>query len=251
VSAFSAVDQADDPQCLVAVLDRAALGLAAMKHYMAAAHQVRQPVAPVLDLGCGSGHDLAVLESLGVSAIGVDPSSVMIAVAAGRFRSPVLRAAGERLPFADGVFSGCWIERVLMHVADPVTLIDEVVRCVQPGGLLTVFEPDWSSLIVNGRSVPTEWLSAAAHPAIGSIVGDLLAAANCTVLDRVGERSWWTYEEFERITNLERSLDRAVTNGKASRAVVEAWLTELRQGAARADFRAEITKTLWVATTAT
>jgi ubiquinone/menaquinone biosynthesis C-methylase UbiE len=61
----------------------------------------------MLDLGCGSGQDLAVLECLGVSAIGVDPSSVMTAVAAGRCRSPVLRAAGERLPFADGVFNGC------------------------------------------------------------------------------------------------------------------------------------------------
>jgi SAM-dependent methyltransferase len=248
VSAFSAVDQSDDPQRLVAFLDQA--GLVSMKHYMAAAHKLRQPVAPVLDLGCGPGHDLAVLESLGVSAVGVDPSSVMTAAAAGRCRSPVLRATGERLPFADGVFSGCWIERVLMHVAVPAALVDEVVRCVQPGGLLTVFEPDWSSLSVNGSSVPTEWLSAAAHPAIGPVVGDLLASAKCNVVDRVEERSWWTYEDFERIANPERSLDRAVTTAKTSRPVVEAWLDDLRRRAARGDFRAEITKILWVATTA-
>jgi hypothetical protein len=114
-----------------------------------------------------------------------------------------------------------------------------------------VYEPDWSSLIVNGRSVPTEWLSAAAHPAIGSIVGDLLASANCTRPRPRRGAFLVTYEEFERITNLERSLDRAVTNGKASRPGVEAWLIEPRRGAARADFRAEITKILWVATTAT
>ncbi len=188
-----------------------------MKHYMAAAHKLRNPNAPVLDLGCGAGHDLTVLESFGLGAVGVDPSSVMVGVAAGRCQAPVVRAAGERLPFAKGAFAGCWVERVLMHVSDPAILIGEVVRCLQPGALLTIFEPDWSSLCVNGSTVPTEWVSAAVNPAVGAAIGHLLAWANCTVLDRVEERSWWTYDDFVRLTTLERSLDRAVASGQASR----------------------------------
>jgi ubiquinone/menaquinone biosynthesis C-methylase UbiE len=160
-----------------------------------------------------------------------------------------MQACGERLPFADGVFAGCWIERVLMHVADPTAVISEVVRCMQPNGLLTIFEPDWSNLAVNRSSVPTEWVSIAKHPAIGSSVGGLLAAAGCSILDRVEERSWWTFSDFERITNLEQSLDRAVTSGKACRSEVQQWLAEQRRRASVDDFCAEIAKILWVATT--
>ena len=64
-----------------------------MKHYMAVAHKLRNPDAPVLDLGCGAGHDLTVLESVGLGAVGVDSSSVMVGVAVARCQSPVVRAA--------------------------------------------------------------------------------------------------------------------------------------------------------------
>ena len=33
-----------------------------------------------------------------------------------------MRALGEALPFSDGVFGGCRIERVLMHVAEPAVV---------------------------------------------------------------------------------------------------------------------------------
>ncbi|MGQ0431613.1 MAG: methyltransferase domain-containing protein [Microthrixaceae bacterium] len=249
MSSFSAVDAAVEPLRLIELLDESAVGLAAMKHYMAVTHSLRQASAPVLDLGCGAGHDLTVLASLGVACVGVDPSSVMVDAASTRCGSPLARACGERLRFADGSFAGCWIERVLMHVADPAAVIMEVVRCVQPRGLLTIFEPDWSSLAVNGSPVPTEWVRIARHPAIGSLVGGLLAAADCLILDRVEERSWWTFEDFDRITNLQQSLDRAVVAGKASAGEVQEWLSEQHRRAADDDFRAEITKILWVATT--
>jgi ubiquinone/menaquinone biosynthesis C-methylase UbiE len=249
VSAFSAVDGAAEPRRLIEFLERSAIGLAAMKHYMAVAHSLRQPSALVLDLGCGAGHDLTELADFGIACVGADPSSVMLNTASTRTDSPLVRAYGERLPFADSVFAGCWIERVLMHVADPTAVITEVVRCVQPGGLLTIFEPDWSSLAVNGTPVPTDWLSVARHPAIGPSVGGLLAAAGCSILDRVEERSWWTFRDFERITNLEQSLDRAVMGGRAQRSDVRQWLAEQRRRASVNDFRAEIAKILWVATT--
>ena len=225
------------------------MGLAAMKHYMAAAHKRRNPNALLLDLGCGAGHDLTVLESFGLGAVGIDPSSFMVGVAAGRCQSPLVRAAGERLPFVERAFAGCWIERVLMHVSDPAILISEVVRCLQPGALLTIFEPDWSNIVINGSTVPAEWVTAAANPGIGSDVGGLLASARCTVLDRVEERSWWTYEDFVYITNLGRSLDRAVASGKVSRADADGWTAELHRQAARGNFRAQANKILWVATT--
>ncbi len=99
------------------------------------------------------------------------------------------------------------------------------------------------------RFRPAQWVTAAAHAEVGSAIGQLLASAGCTVLDRVEERSWWTYDDFLRLTNLERSLDRAVANGKASGAEADAWTAELRRREERGEFCAEIAKVLWVATT--
>jgi SAM-dependent methyltransferase len=249
MSAFSAVDEAPDPGRLVAILDHLAVGQGAMKHYMAAAHALRRPAAPVLDLGCGAGHNLAVLERHAVQAVGVDPSTVMLGAAGERGASPLARACGEHLPFADGAFAGCLVERVLMHVADPAAVIGEVVRCVRPGGLLTIFEPDWSSLEVNGSPVPPAWLTPARHPAVGFTVGGLIGAAGCEVLDRVEERSWWDFAAFERVTNPEQSLARAVARSAAPREEADRWLAEQKRRGEAGDFRAEIAKVLWVAVT--
>jgi SAM-dependent methyltransferase len=248
MSAFSAVDSSPDPARLISVLEQTAIGLAAMKRYMAVTHALSKPTAPVLDLGCGAGHDLTVLHECGVFAIGVDPSALMLEAAARRVDAPLARASGDLLPFADDAFAGCWVERVLMHVADPGAVIAEVVRCVRSGGLLTIFEPDWSTLAVNGSRVPVAWISSASHPSVGADVGGLVGTAGCTIVDRVEERSWWTFEEFERNTNLYSSLDRAISTGIARRRDVEAWLQAQRERAAINDFRAELVKILWVAT---
>ena len=226
-SAFSSVDQAPDPKRLVTSLEDSAVGLAAMKHYMAVTHAIRQPTQPVLDLGCGAGHWLALLDALKIPAVGVDPSDVMLRESRKRTASPLIRATGDHLPVADHVFSGCGVERVLMHVADPAAVITEVVRCVRPEGLLTIFEPDWSSLRVNKIPVPTELASIARHPDVGARVGALLADAGCLIRDRVEERSWWSYDDFVRITN---------------RVPLPEW-------GSQDDFSAEIRKVLWVATT--
>ena len=249
MSAFSSVDRAPDPDRLIRVLEDSAVGLGAMKRYMATAHALRRPTAPVLDLGCGIGHDLVLLADAGVACVGVDPSRVMLDVAARRVVGPLLQACGEHLPFAAHVFGGCRMERVLMHVAEPAVVVAEAARCVQPGCLLTIFEPDWSSLTVNGSPVPVRWVSNARHPSIGAAVGDLLTEAGCELVDRVDERSWWDFDAFERITNLEQSLARAVSTGHASRRKAQDWLAKQRRRAAAGSFRTEIAKVLWVATT--
>lgn len=248
MSDFADVDATSDPRRLIAYLDVAAVASGRMKHYVAAAHALRRPGKPVLDLGCGAGHDLALLQALGVSSVGTDISTVMVEAAATRTQLPVVRAAGEQLPFRGDAFAGCRIERVLMHVRAPETVLAEVFRCVEPDGLVTIFEPDWTSLYIEGASRPwAGWLSAAPHAAIGRGLGTLLTDIGFTVVDRVEERSWWSFEHFERITNLESSVDRAIAAGKISARDARRWVAEQRERAAEGSFRAEIVKVLWVA----
>ena len=247
MSAFSSVDDSADPAWLVRYLDEVAGGLGGMKHYMAAAQARRRPVGPILDVGCGTGRDLEILAGFGITGIGVDPSAVMLAAAAGRRCGILVRADGARLPFAEQVFAGCRMERVLMHVVDPRAVVSEVVRCVSPGGLLTLSEPDWSTLRVNGAPLPDGWVTMARHPDIGGALGELLECLGCELHDRVEERSWWSYDTFARLTNIETLLQRAVARGLASESTAREWLAEQRRRAEAGVFRAEIAKILWVA----
>ena len=255
MSAFSQVDAAPDPAGLVRFLDEAAAAESGMKHYTLAAHLLRRPGGPILDVGCGAGHDLVLLGTAGLRAVGVDPSEVMTAASAQRsagLGARLVRAAGEALPFRDGAFSGCRIERVLMHVEDPALVVSEAVRCVEAGGLVTVFEPDWSGLRVRGSDGDrlVGWLGGMRHPGIGARLWSLLEASGCDVLDQVVEHSVWrSLVDPDRIIVLPLAVERAVAAGRVAAAEAEAWLAEQRAREGAGEFLAVMPKVLVVART--
>src|SRR3954465_7854832 len=80
----------------------------------------------VLDVGCGLGNDAEALAGLvapGGAVVGVDGSRAMIEAARGR-RGGVEGLSFEvadaaALPFGDGCFDACRVDRVLQHIADP------------------------------------------------------------------------------------------------------------------------------------
>ena len=238
-------------------MDHTAWAEAGMKHYSAAVLRNHSPVGPVLDLGCGAGPDLALLHASGSTAVGVDLSAVMLGAARERLGSevPLVRADGAALPFRDGSFEGCRMERVLMHVEFPDLVVGEAVRCVRPGGLITMFEPDWSSLLVrtDDDDQPGGWLSGARHPAIGGALWGLAEGAGCAVLDRVEELSVWrTLEPLEMLPGgVRQVVERAVQAGRIDRREADRWLKEQTGRADRGSFLATIRKTLVVAERAT
>jgi SAM-dependent methyltransferase len=225
-----------------------------IKHYVAAAHAARAPGGRILDVGCGAGHDLELLTRFGLRPVGVDPSAVVLAKAATRCHGlavRIVRACGEQLPFRAGAFDGVRIERVLLHVDEPSVVLAEVVRCVKPGGLVTVFEPDWSSFTVCGDDLPlASWISTARNPDVGGRLWELLESVGCRVVDRLEELSVWDrLETPERITNLSTSVARAIDTGRVPAAEGNAWLQRQRARDAAGLFSATMTKTLIVATT--
>ena len=253
MSAFSAVDAAVDPGRLLAYLDEVAQGQWGMKNYVAAAHQRHRPSKPVLDIGCGGGHDLALLSAAGLIAVGIDPSAMMLAATAAREGTsgvPLAQARGEALPFADGAFGGCRLERVLLHVEDPPTVVREAVRCLAPGGLLTMFEPDWDGIRVESDVLDERvtWLSGARSPGVGGALWKLAEEHGCDVVDRVEELSVWTFETLERVVGgLDDAIPRAVAAGRINDRDAEVWLAEQRQREAAGRFRATMPKVLIVA----
>jgi SAM-dependent methyltransferase len=253
MSSFSSVDNAPDPDRLVQFLDAAASAEAGIKHYVAAAHGRRNPQGPILDVGCGAGHDLDLFASLGMVAVGIDPSEVMLHAAAARTANATIalvRGVGGALPFVDHVFAGCRIERVLMHVDDPLHVLAEAVRCVERGGLVTVFEPDWTrfEIVSDVLSTNARWITSVKNPDIGARLWGLLEDSGCEVLDRVEELSVWrSLVTLERVTGFAAGVDRAVAAGRLDRGAADRWVREQRALEAAGEFRARLPKVLVVA----
>ena len=72
-------------------------------------------------------------------------------------------ADAAELPYADGSFDACRIDRVLQHVADPAPAIREMARVLRPGGALVAYDNDWETLTVDApdrattRTVLNAW----------------------------------------------------------------------------------------------
>jgi SAM-dependent methyltransferase len=72
----------------------------------------------VADLGCGPGRDVAALREHGVTAVGFDLSTGMLARAA-RAGLPVVRGDIRRPPLRPGSLGGIWSSAALLHVPRP------------------------------------------------------------------------------------------------------------------------------------
>jgi SAM-dependent methyltransferase len=93
----------------------------------------------VLEVGCGTGTDLARFAKGGALVSGVDLSSSAVALARQNFDQQRLQgdlreADGEHLPFADDTFDLVYAHGVVQYTTNPQRLVDECRRVLRPGG---------------------------------------------------------------------------------------------------------------------
>ena len=93
----------------------------------------------MLDCGCGTGHNLALLRRYG-SAYGIDLTWAGLQYAASHGERRVARATVSQLPFADARFGIVTSFDVLYSLPDEVErdAIAEMFRVLEPGGTLIV-----------------------------------------------------------------------------------------------------------------
>lgn len=113
--------------------------------------KARQSVVPlaagdVLELGCGGGLNLSLMDPARLSSFsGLDPSEALLAdtrrVARDRgIAADIRQGVGEAMPFADASFDSVVTTFTLCSVADQAQVLKEIRRVLRPGGVALFLE---------------------------------------------------------------------------------------------------------------
>jgi SAM-dependent methyltransferase len=124
-----------------------ALGLPADAIEAALLAALPPSIGRFLDIGTGTGRLLELVAPRAESAIGVDASREMLALARGRLserglagRCAVRQADMYRLPLPDDAFDAVALQMVLHYAEDPAAAVAEAARVLRPGGVLVVVD---------------------------------------------------------------------------------------------------------------
>lgn len=123
-----------------------ALGLDAAAVEAALLELLPAGLGRVIDIGTGTGRALELLGPRAQSALGVDASRAMLALARSRLARPGLAHCGVRLadmyrlPLPDGGFDLALLQMVLHYAEHPAGVLTEAARVLGPEGRLVVID---------------------------------------------------------------------------------------------------------------
>ena len=196
----------------------------------------------VLEVGCGIGDDAFRMASrVGPNGlvVGVDASSRMIEEATSRtpagMRIAFARADARNLPFTEGSFSRCRIDRTLQHIENPQLAIREMSRVLKPGGLLLAYDNDWGTFSLNGgneaatKIVETAWEESFTNRWIGRYLKRYFLEAGLKNVEIEPSVSVLTdFELTDRVYNLRQTVKRAVEAGRLLPEIADQWISDLK-----------------------
>jgi arsenite methyltransferase len=149
-----------------------------------------RPGERVLDAGCGPGFYCAeIAEEVGPegSVVGVDSSAPMLALAerrcAGRAHVALREGDVLSLPVEDASADAAICVQVLEYVADATAALEEIRRCLRPGGRALVWDVDWATLSVHAddpartERVLRAWDTHLTHPSLPRTLASRLRSA--------------------------------------------------------------------------
>lgn len=94
------------------------------------------PASRLLDIGCGYGGTLHLLQGYGYRAVGIDLSYNLLTK--NKEKVFTAQADGHQIPLPNNSVDGVFVECVLSVVQDPVSVLTQIRRVLKPGGLLVL-----------------------------------------------------------------------------------------------------------------
>ena len=237
------VDAAGDPGSLGDHLDHiAAVPFLAAEKLRSLALLELAPGSSVLDVGCGTGSELAQLAGIvgsGGRVVGLDRSTALLGAARQRGlegHGPIELACGDAsaLPFGEAEFDACRADRTLQHLPRPQAALAEMVRVTRPSGRVVVTESRWGLVAPDLDQRLTDAvleLTATGDEQAGWIGarlpamferGGLTGVQSVTSDHTVGK-----HDEFFGFTHLDRSAQDAALAGALAPEEATAWLDRL------------------------
>ncbi|HEY0068717.1 MAG TPA: class I SAM-dependent methyltransferase [Chloroflexia bacterium] len=163
----------------------------------------------LLDLGAGMGGlSVALLREFGgagleVQATDYNPDYAQIArLRAQRYRLdlPITVAAGEKLPYADGLFDVVLCMDVLEHVQDVDAVLGEIHRVLKPGGVVLTTVPNRRAFRDPHYHLPfINWLPAALAERIIERAGRSKSEGPLQDRQEHSELNTYTWSAFARL----------------------------------------------------
>ncbi|MBX3707844.1 MAG: class I SAM-dependent methyltransferase [Pseudomonadales bacterium] len=169
------------------------------------ARYVTRAAGTVLEIGIGSGLNLAHYGPGATSITGLDPAAELTDIAERRARDiaqPVslLRVSGEEIPAADAQFDSLVCTWTLCSIPNPYAALREMYRVLKPGGLLYFVEhgraPD-PGVVKWQRRIEPLWKKIGGGCHLTRAADELIAGAGFAIIERAagyepGPR-WATY----------------------------------------------------------
>lgn len=100
----------------------------------------------LLDVGCGNGRYLKLMESVGWKVAGVEIDEKAAKIAQQNYDLSVFVGDIENAPFKEESFDVITVSHVIEHIPEPISFIQKLVLLLKKGGLLIVVTPNADSL---------------------------------------------------------------------------------------------------------
>lgn len=211
----------------------------------------------ILEVGCGSGilcrlMAPAIIPGGKITGLDISPEFIKIAqnLATSADLSDSIQwgaSQAEALPFQDATFDGVLAARLLLHVSNPQSVLNELIRVVRPGGRVVVMDWDFETLAVeHSNREPTRRLlhwrcdHHGGNNWSGRQLWRLLAATNLVNLKVVPIVSVAHRENDSLTLSLFRAAQVARDGGAISPGEHDAWVGELKNNLAVGCFFASI-----------
>jgi ubiquinone/menaquinone biosynthesis C-methylase UbiE len=217
--------------------------------------QLRQGLM-VLDAGCGLGDDACRIAKRvlpGGKVIGLDASVTMIEKARAHelaTQLPVQFHVGDvnALPFSDNSFARCRIDRVLQHIPQPQKAISELVRVLEPDGLLLAYDNDWGTFSVTSqnveitRTIENLWCDSFTNNWIGRHLCDhFISCGLSDIKIYPGTCVINDFQTADKVYNLRKTVQKAIAGGMISVSEGRDWIEELIYRTQMGSFMAALT----------